>query len=290
MSNPDTPVPSPLRPEVRRWTQAADVWIPESEGISSMTRGATEGLVGALAPRPGERFVDLASGPGEPALSLARAVAPAGSVLAVDPVPGMLAELERRAAAAGLTGLTTRCAVVEELSLPEAAFDGLSCRFGAMFFDDPAAVLARLLPALVPGGRAGLLVWGAPEANPYFTAAGGALDRAGVPRPEEEPGTHGVFEHAAPGALAAHMEQAGWVDVEERELPFAMVVPDVAPADWLEYQAGRSSVMAERYGQATSDQRRRAAEETAAAVAPHARDGGLALPALARLVLGRRPG
>ncbi len=60
----------------------------------TQSRGATEAIVRACGAGPGMNVLDLASGTGEPALSLADAVGDTGSVVATDLVPGMLDVIE----------------------------------------------------------------------------------------------------------------------------------------------------------------------------------------------------
>src|SRR5688500_18226633 len=55
-----------------------------------------EGFRAVLAARPGERVVDIGSGPGFLAAEIAEAVAPGGSVVGVDPSESMLGLARRR--------------------------------------------------------------------------------------------------------------------------------------------------------------------------------------------------
>ena len=81
------------------WTEEATVaawrrWHPQ---LAIASRGATGAIVEAARIKPGMRVLDLASGTGEPALTLARAVGPAGHVTATDLGPGMLKAAEENA-------------------------------------------------------------------------------------------------------------------------------------------------------------------------------------------------
>src|SRR5688500_13588643 len=64
-------------------------YLPMKEQLGAVTQA----LVESATPQPGMSVLDLASGTGEPSLSLARRVAPAGTVTATDISEGMLQAL-----------------------------------------------------------------------------------------------------------------------------------------------------------------------------------------------------
>jgi SAM-dependent methyltransferase len=173
-------------------------------------------LIEAAAIGPGQAVVDLASGAGEPAISIALAVGPQGRVVATDFAASMLAGARRRAARLALAHLSF--AVVDMVALPYEAgiFDALTCRFGIMFPSDSVAVLGEARRVLRPGARAAYLVHGPHAENEAFAAmwAAVAAFRGKPDRSAETP----RYRFAQPGALAAAMSAAGFADVEEREL------------------------------------------------------------------------
>jgi ubiquinone/menaquinone biosynthesis C-methylase UbiE len=74
------------------WTDAHMVgwyarWSHEWAGLVAQT---TAPLVEQIGIAPGQRVLDLASGPGEPAITIARLMGPTGHVTATDISPGML--------------------------------------------------------------------------------------------------------------------------------------------------------------------------------------------------------
>ena len=128
----------------------------------------TEALVEAASPQPGMRVLDLASGVGEPSLSLARRVGPAGIVTATDLSPGMLAALGANAWAEGITNINRRVCDAQQLPFPDSSFDLVTSRFGVMFFADLGRALSEIRRVLKPGGAMAFMVWGGrpcPEAT-----------------------------------------------------------------------------------------------------------------------------
>ena len=70
----------------QEWTGDRTVvaWRKWHAQIAAFTHGATEAILEAAHLRPGMRILDLASGVGDPALSIAAEVAPSGHVTATD--------------------------------------------------------------------------------------------------------------------------------------------------------------------------------------------------------------
>jgi SAM-dependent methyltransferase len=132
-------------------------------------------LVARLAPRPGERWLDLATGTGAVALRAARAAA---EVTGQDLAPGLL-ETARRLA--GEEGLEVHFDVgdVERLTYPDASFDVVSSAHGIVFAVDHAAAARELARVCRPGGRLGLTYW---RPNPELQRL---MERVGYQRPAE---------------------------------------------------------------------------------------------------------
>ncbi|MFY9559575.1 MAG: methyltransferase domain-containing protein [Terriglobales bacterium] len=191
---------------------AAEKWKTKSAVMGS---GVTEALVEYAQPRSGMQVLDLASGTGEPGISLARLVAPEGRVTAVDLSAELLELAAQRARNKKLANFLTQQADAHKLPFPDQSFDLATCRFGVMFFRDPENAQAELRRVLKPGARACFAVWGSFE-QPYWQStmkiihrhAGGSL---------LEPGGADPFRFSAPGSLSQVLRAAGYRDVEESE-------------------------------------------------------------------------
>ena len=112
-------------------------------------------VVAALAPQPGERWLDLASGTGAVSELAARAGA---DVTGVDLAPKLVETAKERAEAAGLE-IDYRVGDCEALDLPDGSFDVVSSTCGIMFAPDHAATAHELARVVRPGGRIGLANW-----------------------------------------------------------------------------------------------------------------------------------
>jgi ubiquinone/menaquinone biosynthesis C-methylase UbiE len=199
---------------------AAERWKAKS---AAMGRAVTEALVKYAKPQPGMCALDLATGTGEPGISIASRVGPKGHVTAVDLSSELLQLAQQRAQARGLTNFTTHQADAHSLPFPDDKFDIATCRFGVMFFGDVERALAELHRVLKPGARACFIAWG-PYEQPYWSST-----MAVVQRRLGEPiaGPEDMFRFAKPGSLTAALQSAGFssVDEELKHLPWTWPGP-----------------------------------------------------------------
>ena len=125
-----------------------------------------------LAPRPGERFLDVATGTGEIALRAARAGA---EVTAVDIAPAMLALAREKP---GAERVRFDEGDAEALPYRDAEFDVVASNFGVIFAPDRDAAAHELARVCRPGGRIGLTAW---RRNTPFDEIWQSLGRPRVP-------------------------------------------------------------------------------------------------------------
>jgi SAM-dependent methyltransferase len=199
------------------WTDSATVsawrkWHPKS---IVQSREATDAVVQVTRVAPGLRILDLASGTGEPALTMARAVGREGHVTATDLGAGMLALAQENAQHDGLTNLSFQEADAHALPFADESFDRVTCRFGVMYFADVGQALSEIRRVLKSGGLAALAAWGPLEQNPISVSAlGPFLRRTSIPPPP--PGAPHPFRFASQGSLSQELERAGFKLVEEQ--------------------------------------------------------------------------
>jgi SAM-dependent methyltransferase len=114
---------------------AAEKWKAKS---ATMVRDVTEALVAYADPQPKMRVLDLASGTGEPAITIAKRIAPTGHVTALDLSSDLLAIAAARARQGSLTNFTIQQADAHQLPFPDEQFDLATSRFGDVLRRHPA--------------------------------------------------------------------------------------------------------------------------------------------------------
>jgi SAM-dependent methyltransferase len=133
---------------VMGWQGAEWLERPERE-----QEEGSEVLLQRLQLKPGLRVADVGAGTGYYARRIARAVAPTGSVYAVDVQPQMIALLTERAKVAGITNLVPVLAGVKSTRLAPETIDLALMVDVYHELEFPFEVLASIVKALKPGGR-----------------------------------------------------------------------------------------------------------------------------------------
>lgn len=199
-----------------------------------MGRQVTEAIVAEARLESGMRVLDVASGTGEPAISIATRLEAAGQVVASDISPGPLKVATERALEHHLTNLDVALADVHRLPFSDRAFDRVTSRLGVMFFADVARAMGEMHRVLRPGGRASLLAWG-PIEQPYFETTIGTILRLhpqlGIPASGAA-----MFKFGQPGSLTAGLRNAGFAHVEERYEDVPWNWPDTPEELWGYFQ------------------------------------------------------
>jgi SAM-dependent methyltransferase len=108
-----------------------------------------------LAPAPGDRWLDLATGTGAAA---ERAAAAGADVTGLDLAPGLIETAKERAAELGLE-IDYVVGDVERLPFDDASFDKVSSTCGIMFAPDHEASARELARVTRHGGRIALVNW-----------------------------------------------------------------------------------------------------------------------------------
>jgi len=210
---PVTPDQDAMR---RYWETRGAFWDRWADVVAEWAARVNEPLIAAARLAPGMRVLDLASGTGQPALSIAERLGPRGEVVATDLVSEMLAGAKRRAAASGRSNIRFGLADMAALPFRARCFDRITCRFGIMFVPAVAAALAEVRRVLVPGGRAAFMVWGPRKDTTMFRIILAAAERVLPADPANDLSI--IFRFAEPGSLRAAFMQAGFRDVEEEEV------------------------------------------------------------------------
>jgi ubiquinone/menaquinone biosynthesis C-methylase UbiE len=191
------------------WNESAPEYAPVRRNLDKWNPH----LLARAAAKPGLRVLDVACGDGEPALSLARAVAPTGRVVAIDLSERMIGVSCERASEARVTNVDFQVMDAEKLTLPAASFDLVTCRFGLQIVTDPDSAIREMHRVLKPGGRLVATVWGPGERCPALhTIIEPMLEFA---EPDETGYLPTPYEMGGDGELVKILGAAGFDDARE---------------------------------------------------------------------------
>ena len=231
-------------------------------------------------------MLELAAGPGDTGFIAAERLGPNGLLLSTDVAPEMVAAARRRAAELGIENVEFRVEDASAIDLPDASVDGVLCRFGVMLVPDSGRAFTEIARVLRPRGRASLAVWASSDANDWMTAAGrSALELGLSERPD--PSAPGPFRLADPGELRRLVSEAGLRVAALEDVPILWRAASLE--EWWQTIQDLSRMLSTLLERSTPDERnaiRVGAERRLEKYV--ARDGSLAVPGLARVLLAVR--
>lgn len=138
--------------------RAAAIWDSGGENydrISHSIADSIEHCVIRLAPKPGERVLDVATGTGWAARRMA---ARGATVVGIDIGHDLIEAAKALAAQAGLK-IAFRVADAEKLPFEDGSFDAVISTCGVMFASRPEVAAAEVARVCKKGGRLGLTTW-----------------------------------------------------------------------------------------------------------------------------------
>ena len=232
-----------------------------------------------------QQHLDIASGTGEPGLSIAKR-SPKGRVVLTDLAPEMLEVAARRAGEQGVANIETKVCSADDLPFDDATFDSVSVRFGYMFFPDMGRATAEFVRVLEPGGRLCSSVWVKPEENPWTAIAMQAIATEAVLAPPDPNGPN-MFRCAAPGCVRDLYEAAGLRDVAEWDVRVELVTE--SPAQYWDMISEHVSLAVAALQQVDEPARERIRTRAIAEVGAFEKDGKVRVPGVARCIVGTKP-
>ena len=245
-------------------------------------------LLGLVGPCPGERVLDVATGPGVVAVLAAQAVGPDGRVVATDLAPEWGEHVATTARAAGLSNVEFRVTSADALDLPDDSFDVALCQFGLMFVPEPVEALREMRRVLRAGGRLGVVVWSTGDRVKLFTVTG-ALLQPYVPKPPPGQELPTSLQLGEPGLIERLVAEAEFGDVRVERHTLDYLVGE--PEERWEYEVLRGPPPVREGVAALPEGERRALHDRyVAALEAHRRDGAIRLPSEAIYVTGVKPG
>ena len=198
------------------WNKFSAGWKKWDELTMSFLKPMGQKIIEFIKPEGSQTILDIASGTGEPGLSIATMLN-GGKVIMTDIAENMLAIAKENADARNILNVETILTDVCNLPFDDKSFDSISCRFGFMFFPDMQMAANEMSRVLKPSGRIAISVWNIPEKNFWVTATMGTIKKH-IDIPENPSGAPGMFRCCKPGLMKELFEKAGFKNIKEEEI------------------------------------------------------------------------
>jgi SAM-dependent methyltransferase len=264
------------------WAAVAPAWSENAAFLDARGIGMTARMLELAAPRPGDRVLELACGPGSVGLAAAELVRPNGKVVMSDFVPEMLAIAEARID--GTPNVSTRVLDLEEIDEPDEAYDVVLCRDGLMLAPDPDRAAREIRRILRPGGRAAVAVWGPRARNPWlglvFDLVGEQLGTTMPP-----PGVPNAFSLGDPERLTGVLARGGLADVSVEEVQVSQVVGSAD--EWWQRSSSLAGSLVQLLAELPEPALRALRARAEEVVSPYRTEAGLEFPGVALVACGR---
>lgn len=217
------------------WNAAAPGWKKYGKDMLRWMAPVSDQLIRSTGITSGQTVLDVATGTGQPALTIAKMVGPNGRVVGVDLSPEMLEVAKEEAAYQGLTNVVFQVVKDESLSMfSDNIFDSVVCRNGLMFMPDPVKALKAFLRVLKPKGKTSVTVWGSPDKSPVMGVVMKTISRH-VPdlKLPPAPGTPGgAFSIPTVDMLHEYFLKAGFSDFNAKKNEVTVAQTDTAEQFW----------------------------------------------------------
>jgi ubiquinone/menaquinone biosynthesis C-methylase UbiE len=198
------------------WNRFSPGWKKWDDLTMDFLKPMADEIIHLIKPKDTDLVLDVASGTGEPGLTIA-SMLNGGRVVAIDLAEGMLEVALENATRRGIKNFEVVASDVCELPFPDNSFDSISCRMGFMFFPDMLLAAKEMVRVLKPRGRIAATVWSEPEKNLWAGTIMGIINKnmhLAVP----PHGAPGLFRCAKRGLISDLFKQAGLKNISESEV------------------------------------------------------------------------
>jgi ubiquinone/menaquinone biosynthesis C-methylase UbiE len=268
------------------WTNAAASFAKADALWVRLSSPLTERMIALGGIKEGHRVLDIASGTGEPALTIAKHVGPTGHVTGTDFVEEMLVFARAKARELGLDNVEFRRVDGEEIDFPDGSFDSITNRGGLMFMAEPVAALERCHRALRNRGTVVVMSWAAADENPWAMIPLGVLKKY-IDVPTPPPGTPGMFAFANPDRLRSVFEVAGFRDILVDRVPMSVSDHDTG-LDYFAFIRQFAGPIASLYDQLPADTQAAVDREVAFEAEKMTTDGRVMVPGVSLVAVGTK--
>ena len=198
------------------WNKSSSGWKKYDAMMMKFLEPINDEMIRMLGLQGDEVILDIATGTGEPALTIAKLLNK-GKVIGNDLSQSMLDVAMEKAEQHNITNFETSCSDVSELNFDDNSFDAVTCRLGFMFFPDIKIALNEMVRVLKPGGKIVVSVWGNADKNFWIRASMETMiSQLSLQSPA--PGAPGLFRCSEPDCLTNYFLNTGLTNVQENQV------------------------------------------------------------------------
>ena len=271
---------------IKGWRDSAPFWEKHRETIRQMFAPVSQALIDDAQIARALSVLDIATGPGEPALTIASRVGPEGRVAGIDPAPEMVDAARRAAVRLGFKNAQFEVASADHLPFPADAFDAVVSRFGVMFFPSPLDGVREMLRVLKPGRKLALAAWHFADRNPFHYVLSRVMERF-VDSLPPAPDAPDAFRFAAPGKLRDVLAEAGAMAPSERVLKFK-IEASLSMEDFWSLRSEMSDTFRGKIARLSKEQASEVKRQILEALREYSTEGGVSFPGEVLIVNGTK--
>lgn len=205
-----------LEVQKESWNKSSGGWKKWDPFMMNFLKPVGDEMISMLGVENGHHILDIATGTGEPGISIAKML-DGGKVVGTDLSEDMLTVAIENATKQGICNFETVCCDVSAMPFDNQTFDAISCRCGFMFFPDMDVALSEMIRVLKPGGRIIAAVWNVPQKN-FWIAVSMETMISRLQLKPPAPGAPGLFRCAEQGYMTALFRKAGLQYIHEKEV------------------------------------------------------------------------
>lgn len=198
------------------WNKFSSGWKKWDDLVMDFLKPVGDEIIRMLDPKGNMAVLDIASGTGEPGLTIA-SMLNGGKVHLTDVSENMLLVAFEKASKRGINNIAISASDACELPFDDNTFDAISCRFGFMFFPDMHLAAKEMIRVLKPGGKIAAAVWNVPEKNFWVTVLMDAINRH-IDSPAPVPGEPGMFRCSKKFLMSDLFSHAGFTNISQNEI------------------------------------------------------------------------
>ena len=212
----ETPLTNIRDQQRQSWNTFSQGWKKWDTSTMNFLQPMGDAIISFLQIHENDVVLDIASGTGEPGLTIA-GLAPHGRVTGFDIAENMLKTAKEKAGELHLANFAVQQGDACEMPFQNNMFDKISCRMGFMFFPDMQMAANEMFRVLKPGGRMATSVWFSPSKNFWIGSIMSVINK-NIPSTPSPAGAPGMFRCAQPGMMKSILQNAGFANVDEKEV------------------------------------------------------------------------